>query len=190
MSGLRPSWLGLLGAVPAYAKLAWWGLVAPRWTETRPLVVLQAVVLGQRGVLLAVRNDLRGWELPGGTLEMDESDEQALRRELMEETGFDVEVTRFVGEYVRSGFRPHTARVYVCRLLGGKPKLGDETRQLDWFDPVNPPWTLFPWYREPLDDALAEDAHPIARREHQGVGAIWAGLRIDLAMRLWADRAG
>ena len=189
MRGRRPSWLGLLGAVPAYAKLAWWGLLAPRWTESRPLVVLQAVVIGQRGVLLAVRNDLRGWELPGGTLEMDESDEQALRRELLEETGFDVVVTRFVGEYVRSGFRPHTARVYLCHLQGGRSELGDETRRVDWFDPANLPSTLFPWYRDPLADALAEHADPVARHEHQGVAAIWAGLRIDLAMRFRADRA-
>ena len=104
MRGRRPSWLGLLGAVPAYAKLAWWGLVAPRWTEIRPLVVLQAVVLGQRGVLLAVRNDLRGWELPGGHAKPGESAESALVRELREETGYAGEGARLL-----SFCRPNSA---------------------------------------------------------------------------------
>lgn len=190
MGARGPAWLGLLGAVPAYAKLAWWGLVAPRWTETRPLVVLQAVVLGPRGVLLAVRRDLRGWELPGGTLEPGESDEEALRRELREETGYDVAITRYVGEYVRSGFRPHTARVYRCHVLGGREQPGDETRRLGWFEPERPPATLFPWYREPLADALVDSTEPITRRDYQGLGAIWAGFRIDLLMRVREDRAG
>ena len=187
MSGHGPAWLSLLGALPAYAKLAWWGLVAPRWTETRPLVVLQAVVMGERGVLLAVRSDLRGWELPGGTLELGESNEEALRRELREETSLDVAVGRFVGEYIRSGFRPHTARVYLCEVRGGTAQPGDETCQLDWFRPEDLPATLFPWYHEPLRDALAEPRPPVIRREHQGLGAIWAGLRIDLMMRLRAN---
>ena len=173
----------VLGALPAYAKLAWWGLAAPRLSETRPLVVVQAVILAPEGVLLAVRRDLQGWELPGGTPLPGEADPDALRREAKEETGLELELRRHVGDYVRSGFRPHTARVYLCERVGGRLARGDETLCLRYFDPAAPPDTLFPWYRAPLADALA-GGPPVRRHEHQGPRAVLAGMRIDLRMRL------
>ena len=59
----------LAGAIRVYAKLAWWGLISPRTSESKPLVVLQGVIVGEQGILLSIRSDLRGWELPGGTHE-------------------------------------------------------------------------------------------------------------------------
>ena len=93
-----PDWLGLAGALPVYARIAWWGLASPL-AEKRPLVVVQAVVRGDEGVLLTVRSDLRGWELPGGTPEGDETPEETLIRETREETGLDVRVERPIGDY-------------------------------------------------------------------------------------------
>jgi 8-oxo-dGTP pyrophosphatase MutT (NUDIX family) len=187
----------LAGLLPVYAKIAWWGIVSPRISETEPLVVYQAVILGDEGVLLAVRGDLRGWELPGGNANPGESDEAALLREVREETGLEVAVTGPVGDYVRSGFRPHTARVSACRVLGGTLTPSDETPELRWFAPGDLPDTLFPWYRAPIRDALESVAEPpaaapapLVRREHNGAAAVLAGLWIDLRMRLSADRAG
>ena len=42
----------------------------------------------------------------------------------------------------------------------------------------------------PLADAFGPAVVPAHRNEHQGVDAILAGLRIDLAMRYSGDRAG
>ena len=183
----------LAGLLPVYAKIAWWGIVSPRISESEPLVVYQAVILGDAGVLLAVRGDLRGWELPGGHRVPGESEEAALLREVREETGLEVAVTGPVGDYVRSGFRPHTARVSVCRVLSGTLTPSPETPELRWFSPTGLPGTLFPWYRAPIADALASQgdaAAPRVREEYQGAAAVLAGLWIDLRMRLTADRAG
>lgn len=182
--------LRLAAALPVYARIAWWGLVAPRVPGTRSLLVVQAVILREGRVLLSVRSDLRGWELPGGTPHAGESDAQALVREVREETGLDVESVRHVGDYARSGFRPHLARVFACRVVGGVERPSEETPRLRWFDAGRPPATLFPWYRDPLVDALEGHAEPVARRERQGAARVLAGLVIDLRMRVSDDTAG
>lgn len=174
--------------LPDHARTAFWGLVSGRRGE--PRTVVQGVVLGPPGVLLSVRVDLRGWELPGGNLRPGEEEREALAREVLEETGVRVAVEGLVGTYRRSGFLPHVARVYRCRPLGGEPRPSSETPRVAWWDPEAPPSTLLPWYRGPLRDALCDaGAAPIEREEHQGVAAVWAGLTIDLRMRWSRDRA-
>jgi ADP-ribose pyrophosphatase YjhB (NUDIX family) len=177
-------------ALASYTRIGWWGLVSPRVSERTPLVVTQGVIESDQGILLAIRHDLRGWELPGGTLEEGELPEEALRREVREETGLEVEVLRHVGDYVREGFRPHTARVYCCRPTGGALRTSDETRALRYAPPDDLPETLFPWYRQPIADALERRDEPVTRHEQQGPATILAALQIDLRMRISDDRAG
>ena len=176
--------------IPDHGRTAAWGFLGhrgPRGEYDR--VVVQAVVEGPEGVLLTVRQDLRGWELPGGNLEPGEAEEAALVREVLEETGLCVEIVGLVGEYRRTGFLPHRARVYRCRRLSGELRLSQETPVVRWFAPDAVPGTLFPWYRRPLADALARHPAPVEAHEHLGLAAIWAGFEIDLRMRWTGDRA-
>jgi hypothetical protein len=80
------------------------------------------------------------------------------------------------------------ARVFECDVVGGALRPSPETPELAWFDPRSLPDTIFPWFRGPLEDALADRPAPVERSEHQGLRAILAGARIDLRMRL--DGAG
>lgn len=177
--------LGRLASLaPSYAKIAWWGMIAPRVRGRGPLVVAQGVIVDAGRVLLTVRADLRGWELPGGNLEPGESGEGCLVREVREETGLEVEVERHVGDYERTGLLPHLARVYRCRVLSGEARPSAETPRVRWFALESPPRTLLPWYREPLADALAGEAEPVHRSERQGLGDVLEGAWIDLRMRL------
>jgi len=168
-------------ALPHWARIAVWGTLAPR-VERMPLEIVQAAILGPRGVLLAVRFELRGWELPGGAIEPGEDDRTALRREVREEVGVEIEVGERVGSYRRSGFRPHTARVYRARILSGTPAPSAEAPAVGWFDPASPPDTLFPWCRQPLRDLLV-GGPPVSRSERQGPAQILETMRIDLRMR-------
>lgn len=176
--------------VPKYSLTAWRGLVTPRGHARGPLVVVQAAVIDGDRVLLSVRDDLRGWELPGGSPNSGERMQDALRREVLEETGLEVELQNRVGDYIRSGFLPHTAHVYRCRVLGGALRPSPETPKVAWFPLDRIPRTLFPWYRTPIADAVANLPEPVRRREYNGVAAIWAGMSIDLRMRLSDDTAG
>lgn len=173
----------LARALPDYAAHAFEGF-APALGLRAPAALAQAVVLERGRVLLAVRDSLRGWELPGGTVQAGESPEDALRRELREETGLEVRIARRVGSYVRTGFRAHVAHVFECQVAGGRLRPSPETPELAWFDPARLPDSVFPWFRGPLEDALAGRSSPVERREHQGLRAIWAGARIDLGMRM------
>jgi len=108
----------LAAAAPDYAKIAWNGLVSPRLGYRDPVAIAQAVIIRERSVLLAVRRDLRGWELPGGHLKPGESPEAALAREIREETGHKVAIERHVGEYARTGrrrARPRRGRGRLAR---------------------------------------------------------------------------
>jgi 8-oxo-dGTP diphosphatase len=165
-------------------------MVSPRVGKREAIAVSQAVILSENRILLAVRRDLRGWELPGGHLEPGELPEEGLIREVHEETGHDVAIERRVGTYVRTGFRPYTASVFTCRVTGGTLRPSAETPVVRWFDIDALPDTLFPWFREPLADAFANRSEPVSRCNYQGVAAVWAGFKIDLRMRLSDDQAG
>jgi ADP-ribose pyrophosphatase YjhB (NUDIX family) len=181
--------LRLAGALPAYAQTAFAGLAPRALGGAGPVIVVQAVVRSERGVLLCVRRELRGWELPGGEPRPGEPEPIGLAREVREETGLEVVVERLVGDYRRSGFHSHRARVYACRVVGGALRPSREAPRLAWFDPTGLPGTIFPWFRTPLEDALRALPDPIERTEHQGLAAILTGLRIDLRMRWLDDRA-
>ena len=180
----------LAGAGPRYVEMAWQGLVVPKLRRREPLLVCQAFVLSDRGLLLSVRSDLHGWELPGGNAHPGENDEEVLAREVREETGLQVQIESRVGDYRRTGFAAHTARVFACRVRGGVLRPSSETPVVRWFDPDDLPETLFPWYRVPIADALARYPRPVARQEHLGLASILAGMWIAIRMR-WSDhRAG
>jgi len=151
-------------------------------------VIVQAVVREGDRILLAIRGDLRGWELPGGHLEPGESEAMALAREVLEETGLEIEVGPLVGRYRRTGFHPHEARIYACTPSGGAIGPSDETRGAAYFDPQALPATVLPWCRAPIEDAIAGAPAPASREEHQGVGRILRTIAIDLRMRWTGDR--
>ena len=174
----------LLRAPLDWLEIVGWGA---RRTAHDERQLVQGVVESDAGVLLALRRELRGWELPGGRRHEGEAESAALVREIHEETGLDVEPVELVGEYRRHGFAAHCARVHRCRVLGGALRPSADTPAVAWFRADALPDTLFPWFRGPLLDALGPGPRPVVRDERLGLAAIASGLRIDLVSR-WRDR--
>lgn len=70
----------------------------------------------EKSVLLSERADGKGWNLPGGRVELGEDDHTALIREVNEETGLEVEVLEQIGEPLV--FSEDTALAYACTIVG------------------------------------------------------------------------
>jgi 8-oxo-dGTP diphosphatase len=100
------------------------------------------------------------WDLPGGFLEEDEDPITALRREVREETGLDVDPTTLVGFYLE----PYENRVVLCitwlaRVVGGDERAGDDLVELQWFERNAIPYDelAFGHYAQALSDAFRNE---------------------------------
>jgi len=98
-----------------------------------------AIVHDAAGRLLLIRRGRAPgaglWSLPGGRVEPDESDAEAVVRELREETGLEVRPGDLVGRVER----PAPAGVfeifdYACVVVGGSLRAGDDAAEVDWVD--------------------------------------------------------
>lgn len=85
-----------------------------------------------KGIVLIERKYFPyGLALPGGFVELGEKVEDALKREMEEETGLKVEIEKIHGVYSDPDRDPrfHTVSiVFVCRAFG-EPKGGDDAKE-------------------------------------------------------------
>ncbi len=111
----------------------------------RPLVGVGALIFDRGRILMAQRGKepLKGWwSLPGGALELGESLDCAVRREVLEETGLVVEPLRVFEIFERimrdANRMPEYHYVlidYLCRVTGGELRAGDDVCDVAWLRP-------------------------------------------------------
>jgi 8-oxo-dGTP diphosphatase len=112
-------------------------------------VTVDGIVLVD-GKLVCVRRGREPFKgrlaLPGGFVEYGETVEEAVMREVREETGLETRVVRLVGVYSDPARDPrgHTVGVvFVLEPAGGKLRAGDDAAAVVLVDPENPPPLAF-----------------------------------------------
>ncbi|MFD9703982.1 NUDIX hydrolase [Lentzea sp. NPDC059081] len=129
-------------------------------------VSVAGVVVNDAGDVLVVRRRDNGrWEPPGGVLELPETFEDGVRREVLEETGVSVRVERLTGVYknMKLGF---VALVFRCTPLGEPSDETDEAAEVRWMSLDEVREAMAPAYAVRVTDAFGPSAHT---RAHDGV---------------------
>ena len=115
------------------------------------------VVIKSGKILLIQREDFKVWVLPGGQVEEGESVAQAAVREVREETGIEVVLTRLVGIYTMPRWIGDVHNtVFAAKHVGGvlQPQRG-EADDAGYFRADSLPALLPWWHRQPISDAIA-----------------------------------
>ena len=109
------------------------------------------IVLNEKGEILLVKDNRRGWVFPGGQVESGENVIDGVKREVLEETGMEVDV----GEVFcissntctypgYSGVKEVPTKImldFICTAKGGTPRPSDENSESAFF-PKEEAWEL------------------------------------------------
>lgn len=125
-----------------------------RFTQPRFQVTAGAVIVNEEGRVLLLNHVFRagsGWGIPGGFLERGEQPEEAIRREVREETGLELESAEIA--FIRTNAGTNRVEIiYRCRARGEVSLEGYEIKSAEWCLP------------DQLPADLNQDQHWIIRR--------------------------
>lgn len=121
--------------------------------------IVCACIIQQDKVLIGKRrsNAYNGiWEFPGGKVELDESNECAIIREIKEELNLDIEVITKLGE-IEDATKECILSVhcYACKVVGGQMQLNAHSELL-WVSPVDISLSSFHQSDAPLIRACSD----------------------------------
>jgi 8-oxo-dGTP diphosphatase len=122
-------------------------MASSREYPERPVIGVGGVIIDRGRVVLIRRGSeplLGEWSIPGGTLEIGETLEEGLARELLEETGIEVRVLELIEVFdriyrengpagARDKKKPRFHFViadYLCECIGGEPRAGSDVTDL------------------------------------------------------------
>lgn len=127
----------------------------------RHIISAAAIVLNDEGELLLIRGPKRGWEMPGGQVELGESLAEAAIRETKEESGVDIEIVRFCGVFQNVG-RNICNTLFLARPVGGRPCATAESLESGYF-PVEEALEMVDYrdFRQRIEACLEPSGQPV-----------------------------
>jgi len=126
-----------------------------------------ALIVNDKGETLLLkrtnRNEIGKWCKPGGAVEYGETVEEAVRREVQEEFGVEIELLEplgFTNQILPKEKEHWVAFHYLARIVQGEPKNmePDKTEAFGWFPLDHLPEPLTQTTREPVEVYLKR--HP------------------------------
>ena len=109
--------------------------------------VAATCIVEQDGKILMIRRALQPgiglWSVPGGYVDRGEVVEEAAAREVLEETGLEVEVRRLVGLFSEQG-HPVMVAAFEAQETGGALEAGPEAQEVGFFGFDDLPPLAFP----------------------------------------------
>jgi 8-oxo-dGTP diphosphatase len=132
-----------------------------RATQTRFTVTAAGIILNEQGKVLLLKHRFRsgsGWGIPGGFLEHGENADEALRRELREEIGLELEAVEI---YRARTFNRQVQIeiVFRARAKGESRPQSIEVERADWFSLDSLPEGLPDEQRRLIESALRDGAN-------------------------------
>lgn len=117
-------------------------MASNRQYPDRPILGVGALIFRDDSILLVERGKepLKGyWSLPGGVVEVGETLEEAIRREVREETSLEIEIEKVLEIFERI-MRDADGRAeyhyvlidYICRSNSGDAEPGDDVARVAW----------------------------------------------------------
>ncbi len=105
-----------------------------------PKVTVDGIIKKENKILLIKRKNnpfKNSWALPGGYIEYNEKTEEAVIREIFEETGLETDVVKLIGVYSDPERDPrgHTISIiYELEIIKGKLKPGDDASDAKYYN--------------------------------------------------------
>lgn len=103
------------------------------------LKVVAALIMKDGKILIAKRstgnkNVIGKWEFPGGKVEENETEKQAIEREIKEEFDILVRAEKFITNVISKDKKSEIdLKLYLCKYIDGKIKLNDHS-DYKWVD--------------------------------------------------------
>jgi len=118
----------------------WLQIVLSRIIRPKFQVFSAAIIFDQNNKVMLVKstyNRSHPWGLPGGSLEYGESPEDAVLREVWEETSLKVEIEKFL--FVKTWTPDRVGLYYICHINDGEFQPSDEISEFGYFTVNNLP---------------------------------------------------
>ncbi|WP_217595541.1 NUDIX hydrolase [Cohnella sp. GbtcB17] len=124
------------------------------------IVSAAAIVINDKNELLLINGPRRGWEMPGGQVEIGEPLSQAAIRETKEESGIDIEIIRFCGIFQNVG-NSICNTLFLARPIGGELIRTEESLDSGFF-PIEQALEMVKWknFRERIELCLDAESQP------------------------------
>jgi len=120
--------------------------------SNKVITIAAAIILNEQNQILLVRKkDTDFFMHVGGKLEPNELPEAALSREILEETGCEMEILSYIGKYetVAANELNHSLVSYLYQVkLKSQPQIQAELAEMQWVDLNHPDLPLAPLTRD------------------------------------------